>query len=342
MRYRLLSQYRSELMGAAMLWIMLFHAHDLDTGSPILKAIRGAGFGGVDIFILLSAMGLVVSLARHRQPYPQFMARRILRILPAYYAVAIPYTLYLILFQGAPWPALFWNCTLLYYWVGSEGAFNWYVAGIMTFYAITPLCFQRLRKCRSQEALAARGIVLGFLLSQLAMQRGLWRITDVLYRIPVFFLGLLMGVYVVKNRRLGWRDWLCWAGFVAMGVGYLALRTLDQNVIHLPLCHLFTFTTIPLCLVLCICFACLPLGWLRKFFRFLGENSLEIYLLNVSLFSQTAPLQRLLAFDPTNRLYYLILITLNILLGAALHRWLERLTARHRAVSKPLISSRRN
>ena len=40
-----------------------------------------------------------------------------------------------------------------------------------------------------------------------------------------------------------------------------------------------------MCLVLCCAFQQLPLGWLCRFLRLLGENSLEIYLLNVSVFS---------------------------------------------------------
>lgn len=59
--YQVLSKYRTELMGLAIFWVMLFHAHDLDLGINLLNDIRGIGFGGVDIFILLSAMGLVMS-----------------------------------------------------------------------------------------------------------------------------------------------------------------------------------------------------------------------------------------------------------------------------------------
>ena len=58
MNYRVLSKYRFELMGIAMLWVMLFHSFDLDLGHVVLQAVRRMGFGGVDIFILLSAMGL--------------------------------------------------------------------------------------------------------------------------------------------------------------------------------------------------------------------------------------------------------------------------------------------
>lgn len=62
--YGLLSQYRSQLMGLAMLWVMLFHAYELRFGVLLLDGFRAVGFAGVDIFLLLSGMGLYVSLSR--------------------------------------------------------------------------------------------------------------------------------------------------------------------------------------------------------------------------------------------------------------------------------------
>lgn len=58
--YGLLSLYRSRLMGLA----MLFHAYELKFGLLPLDAFKAAGFAGVDIFLLLSGMGLHVSLSQ--------------------------------------------------------------------------------------------------------------------------------------------------------------------------------------------------------------------------------------------------------------------------------------
>ena len=41
MGYRALSKYRAELMGLAMLWVMCFHAFDLDLGREWLNNLRG-------------------------------------------------------------------------------------------------------------------------------------------------------------------------------------------------------------------------------------------------------------------------------------------------------------
>lgn len=161
MSYRVLSRYRTELMGVAMLWVMCFHAYDLELGNGLMNAVRAAGFGGVDIFILLSALGLAMSQTRQSTEYAAFLRRRAGRLLPAYFAVMIPYTLYLILRAQAPWIALFWNSTPLYYWVRCPGAFNWYVAGILVFYALTPPCLSALCRARRRELLAISAVTGG-------------------------------------------------------------------------------------------------------------------------------------------------------------------------------------
>ncbi|MDY3984139.1 hypothetical protein [Dysosmobacter sp.] len=89
--YQNLSRYRSELMGLAILWVMLFHAYEFHFYVPLLDALKGIGFAGVDVFILLSAMGLYVSLSkaskrereRERERTSRFFLRRLARVLPA-------------------------------------------------------------------------------------------------------------------------------------------------------------------------------------------------------------------------------------------------------------------
>lgn len=325
MRYSILSKYRTELMGVAILWVMLFHSFDLNMGLPVLAWLRSAGFGGVDIFILLSSMGLVMSLSRREQNYSAFMARRAGRVLPAYYTVMIPYTIFLILAKGAPWSALIWNGLLLYYWVRPEGAFNWYVAGAMTFYAVTPLCFRSLRRSGHRELWTAAGILAGLAGCQILMHDGYWHMVDIPYRVPVFFLGLLIGFYVLEDRKLGGKDLLFWCIWFGLGVAYLYAMGHPVPPLQFPMCHLFLFTTVPMCLALCWCFERLPLGWLRAGFRFLGKYSLEIYLLNVSIFSELELLRRFVRFGPSNRLYFLLSYIANIALALALHRIVELL-----------------
>lgn len=331
MSYQVLSKYRTELMGAAALWVMLFHAQDLSLGIPPLDRLRALGFGGVDIFILLSAMGLVLSLSRREQDYSAFMRRRSSRILPVYYLVMVPYTLFLIFSGQAVWSTLFWNACLLYYWVQPVGGFNWYVTGAMTFYAVTPMCFRRMRRSRHRELLTAAGVLAGLMICQVLMQDDYWTL-DVLYRVPVFFMGLLMGFYVLEDRKLGWKDILFWWGWSGLGaIYYLAIDRVNLGI-FLPTCHLFVFTTVPLCLAACWCFEHLPLDWLRRGLRLPGRYSLELYLLGVSL-ATLQLLRKVFTFGPSNRLYYLITFCADILLAVLLHKlveWMRQVWSKHK------------
>ena len=75
-----------------------------------------------------------------------------------------------------------------------------------------------------------------------------------------------------------------------------------------------------MCFGLCLLFEKLPLSWVRKFLGLVGENSLEIYLLNVSMFFHTELWRKVIDFGPTNRLYWLVIFGLNIVCGIGLHR----------------------
>ena len=92
--YGLISRYRSALMGVATLWVMLFHAYPFEFGVLPLDAFKAVGFCGVDLFILLSGMGLSVSLQRRagQERLGAYYRRRLSRILPAYWLVVGVYS----------------------------------------------------------------------------------------------------------------------------------------------------------------------------------------------------------------------------------------------------------
>lgn len=335
MGYSVLSKYRTELMGAAILWVMLFHSFDLDLGLPLLNWVRAAGFGGVDIFITLSSLGLVMSLSRREQDYSEFMGRRAGRVLPAYYLVMVPYTIFYILCYKTGWSGLIWNCLLLYYWVRPSAAFNWYIAGSMTFYAVTPMCFRALRRSPRRERWTALAVGISVLANAVLAKEGYWYAMDVAFRVPVFFIGLLLGFYVLEDRRLGWKDILFWCFWLGLGAAYILGRAYFHLEEYIPVCPLFLFSTVPMCFVMCWCFDRLPLGWLRRFLRLLGTYSLEIYLLNVSLFSEIPLLRKVVSFGPSNRLYFLLSYTVNIAAALLLHRAVEGLKALRRKDRTP-------
>ena len=317
MKYSLLSKYRSELMGVAMIAVMLFHAADLELGLVVLDHLRSLGFGGVDIFILLSGVGLAMSLSRREQEYGEFLSRRAWRVLPSYYAVMLPYTLFLYLAGRAYLSTFLWNSALLNYWVGCEGGFNWYVSGIMLLYLVTPPVFRFLRSRRRRVPILLAVTAVSFAVTQVLMRDTWWNHLDVFFRLPLYAAGLVIGLWIVEDRRFTAVDGAVLAAMLALGIVYglnfMSMGDYAQGA------YIFTLITIPVCLGLAWLMDRLPLSPLYAALRFIGENSLEIYLLNVSLFSETALLRRFFDPGPGHWVYYAVSFALNILLGWILH-----------------------
>ncbi len=312
MRYSHLSKYRPELMGVAMLGVLLFHAVDLEGA---LGFLRAAGFGGVDMFLLLSGLGLAMSLTRREQEYGSFMRRRLRRIMPAYFAVMLPYTSFLYARRRAMLSTFLWNSALLSYWLDAPGKFNWYITGIVLFYAVTPALYRFLSSGHPAVKTAAISL-LAVLASQILMRDTYWNHLDIVYRVPVYTMGLLLGLWTARGREPGVRDYLVWGAGLAAAVAYAAAyRSLGE---YAPTVYVFIGATVPVCLTISLLFEKLPLGLLRRCLRFLGENSLEIYLLNVSFFSETDLIRRVTGIGNTY-LYYAVMLPLNVLLGWALH-----------------------
>ena len=90
--FKLIMQYRNVIMGIATLWIYIFHAwipiFNNPTGNITLfchyieEYIRKMGYCGVDIFLLLSGMGLTYAIKKGS--LARFYYRRIRRVFIPY------------------------------------------------------------------------------------------------------------------------------------------------------------------------------------------------------------------------------------------------------------------
>ena len=138
-----ISRYRGELMGAAMIFVILFHV-----GLPrddTFFGLRRIGNIGVDIFLFLSGMGLWFSWTK-RPSLSHFFSRRFLRIYPAWFIIACLYYIPDFLcpdFVGHSGHSaniidLIGNITINWnFWINDELTF-WYIPAIMALYLVSP------------------------------------------------------------------------------------------------------------------------------------------------------------------------------------------------------------
>ncbi len=313
--YDIFSRYRGELMGFAMVWVLLFHTFHLGLGNSWLRDLRDLGFFGVDIFIFLSALGLSLSLSRRKQSYGAYLRRRLVRVLPTYWLVTGLYGLALRLAGEASLRSVAWTMSTLFYWFQKPNYFNWYIPGLLVFYLLEPPLTALLVRCRRRELVTAGLCLLAFPLYHLTQLHGLAHIGDVILRLPVFCLGTLVGLDIAQGRELTPRRLWVWAvlPFLVPVAKSLA------PPYYLPNCLSFAFGCVALCLLLAGLTAVLAPLRVDRVLRLLGECSLEIYLLNVVFVREYDRLSALIPLGYKPLICYAVTVPVNILLGVGLH-----------------------
>lgn len=137
----LLSKYRSELMGLATIWVMLYHFRT-SFGIAPFDLVSSVGYGGVDIFLFLSGFGLYCSYNKNKDTL-SFYYRRFIRIYPIYLFIIIvdsflkqDYHVINILLKSIgicyfiPFIPTAWH--------------DWYIPSIYLFYLLFPLIYKGL------------------------------------------------------------------------------------------------------------------------------------------------------------------------------------------------------
>ncbi len=285
----LISRYRGAIMGFAALWIFFFHEwQPLLTGVPVLSFLEGflkrIGFCGVDLFLLLSGIGMTFAL--EKTSTWRFYYNRFKRLLVPFLVVA----LIRCFLDGWSFVTFLKNITGISFYTRSMYSFLWFVTAIATFYLLVPL-YYRVFKGASNKALFTTVVILFWLMLSLyfrnSPRQDLFGFTN---RIPVFLIGIYLGWLTRHKRELRF-DGVTWC-FVWMMliVGlYLAYLTNYKGLYLLvPVsncCVPNLLLSVSLTLLLAKLFALLsevrvvrligrPITWLYGFF---GLFTLEFY-----------------------------------------------------------------
>ena len=313
-----ISRYRGELMGAAMLFVILFHV-SLSRDDPFY-GLRRCGNVGVDMFLFLSGVGLW--FAWTKQPSVRtFYRRRLLRILPTWLLVAG-------VFYGADYLGqrrfstdiidLIGDVTVNWdFWLHDELTF-WYVPAIMMLYLFAPHYMRLITRHPLYRWLPLLMVVWCVMVQWvLPIHRAVGHIEIFWSRVPIFFIGINMGRSVKEQRTLeGSALWLLLLAFAMTFGTSVYLEQVNhgrfplfvERMLYIP----FTVTGV---LLLNYVFSRLP-QCVNRFLRLVGALSLEVYLLHVQFV--------LLHIEPYRLGYWLtFLLTVAITLPLA---WLLQTT----------------
>src|SRR5574344_547631 len=277
-----ISRYRTELMGFAIIWVILFHS---GISIPILRNLCSIGYGGVDIFLFLSGFGLYFSFKKSSNVL-HFYKNRCIRIFPTYALIVL---ISMIIMGAFSISQFLLNTTTIGFWIG-KGYFEWYIPALVMFYLLFPLLFKLVNK-----NLAVFLLIVVSVTAALALLRINLNIKDTymlfITRIPIFSLGVLWGKWTFNKKQLT---------AVSKGIIYVSfvigLMSILFFTTHLPVKILwgygvywypFILITPGLCAFVATALDVLHRAIINKVLAFCGTVSLELYLLHLKLFENS-------------------------------------------------------
>lgn len=285
-----ISQYRQQLMGFSIIVIVLFHSPVL-FNNDIGWFIHNIGNIGVELFFLLSGMGLFYSLHKSAD-IKQFYRKRIIRIIPSYLLVAIPWLVIEYFFSdNLPSPNfcvdLFYRITTLDFWLCKYNEF-WFIPAIVFYYFLSPLLYKVIsRSLKLFIGLSAGILIFTLFLPQIKVDNTLLQqILFCVFRSPCFLLGWIIAKMQFSDKEYRLRiknEYLVGTILVCLVLCYFILHPYSD--IHFSSEYKYT-VYVPLSFLLIILFTKVVSSYLYKnlfsmyILSFGGTYSLELYLIH--------------------------------------------------------------
>lgn len=305
-----ISTYRSELMGWAILWIMMLH-FTFNQIKP-LGFIAQYGFAGVDIFMLVSGFGLYYSLDKDYHII-RFYKKRLLRIYPTYYILGIFASF--LLFNDSFLTYLF-RYTTIGFWTG--GVFwEWYIPSLVMLYLVSPLLKKLFDKhlyyVVGGVVLCILGLAYYFIYTEQIHDRSHFFF---LYRIPAFIFGMICANWI----KIGLSSKYYYLLLVAGLPFFTFLFPLHHQLYNYKY---FSLAFLLPCFVLIFLFLSKTIKIVNPIMSQIGKASLEIYLIQCIFFSMT--LRGMISVSPAwhDTLTIALIITCT-LLGLLTHWMIDK------------------
>ena len=296
--FLLLSRYRGAVMGMAAIMIFVFHMwiHVIPKSLPepfsvfynVETFIRRVSYFGVDIFMLLSGMGLTYAIKK--DPLPRFYYRRLRRVylpfLVSAIASAFIYKWSFLTFLG--------HASCYTFYAVNVNAYCWFVPAIIALYIFFPVYFKAFEKAKSKFVFTALAILVWLLLTILLSGRMRYDLFGFTNRIPVFLIGIYFGDLAQRKEHIVFRAWHYLLLLVTMAIGLILYYAyvfrgfeliLPDGKLFIP--NVLMSASISLLIAKLLDILERRVSVLGKFFNkalgFWGNISLELYLVYICL-----------------------------------------------------------
>ena len=261
-------------MGFSIIWIYINHLSFFGYlgNLRIINSFIEIGSCGVDIFMILSSMGLYLSLQKNDNVL-FFYKKRLNRILPCF--------------------VLLYPIWVITHGLVTKRSFNpypyltsmWFILAILIFYLLYPYCYKKITERRNKRlniliiSIIITGVltlILHKLGNNYAYMYGTWMNT--VQRIPIFITGTLLilrvrlPIMIYKSHIIFW---------IALCAAYIIHYNFDNFYYSQLLFVSYYFLSISIIKYLIHLFE--HNNTINKFMKFIGKYTLEIYLVHMLL-----------------------------------------------------------
>ena len=329
LHWGLLSQYRQELMGVACIWILMSHYLFVWPDSLyILKRICDYGNAGVEIFLIISGIGLFYSYSNSTS-LSSFYVRRLVRLLIPYILIAVPFWIWRdFVGYGNFWLDL--TCLSL----PLKGTVVlWYIPTIAVFYLAFPFVYYLIHRDDAfklhltSETKTVLLCIIAFICLLLFKRLfpGIYDNCEIgLTRCIIFIVGCYLGKLAQSKVKIGgFLVLLC----VALSAGFILFREMVSvqgfwyRIFYAPFGLSVT--------IVCLWILDRKHTWvLRKLLRFFGNRSIEIYMVHITLRSVYQYYFPEGLFDPKGYLAFTLFIIVSLVISIILHPIIKRIASK--------------
>lgn len=289
MSLSLLSKFRTELMGVAML-LVVWHHLPININLTVYDFLKKNGGFGVDIFLLLSGIGLYFSAYRGLN-LKEYAIKRSIRIFPIYAIIIIASNI----LKGTYDPLnLLFKITTIGWWTG-HGAYDWFIPNLVVLYVIYPF-FYLIIKQKNNGIYYGMAVIISLYAVIFCLPYG--SSFQALYRYPVFLLGVIIGRLIknnIEDKRINISFILLFIMGCSMSVyAYIKYNQPNLDPYIVPEIKLNGWLFIPyifivtgFCMLTSYILSFTKIEIINKSLKLIGGMSLEVYLLHGQFISLT-------------------------------------------------------
>lgn len=332
-----LSSQRLIIMGIATLWILLYHAFNLDFSAianlsvvgriicTVIAAVKPAGNVGVEIFLICSGLGLYYSFSKNSNIL-SFYKKRAIRILPALLIVSSVYYA----FKGLGIRDYFMSVFLVDYYTRGNTHF-WYFALIILLYILYPVIHRLVERSRDITVICiVAAIVAAEIILVYVVKADFGTRYYAMLRAPSFIIGAWLGKKSLQKKQISFLN--VFACAVMAIVCFAAVSAMHMNILPMKFensLYIYYFINIPfsvsLAIIISAVFSRVKFRFIKGFISFFGVFSVELYLLFEKVSEACENVLRL--NDASYITYYMATFVITIVLSVLLHIICEKITS---------------